>query len=32
MNEKFEKIVCPKCGREYLPVEIYYPNSFFGKP
>lgn len=26
------KIKCPTCGREYLPAEIYIPNSFFGKP
>lgn len=32
INNKIEKIVCPKCGREYLPAEIYYPNSFFGRP
>ena len=25
-------IKCPHCGKEYLPVEIFYPNSFFGKP
>ena len=25
-----EYIVCPKCGREYLPCEIYYPKHFFG--
>lgn len=25
-------IKCPICGREYLPVEIYLPNAFFGKP
>ena len=31
-NEKLEKITCPKCGKEYLPAEIYYPNSFFGRP
>ena len=31
-NEKLEKIICPKCGREYLPAEIYYPNNFLGKP
>lgn len=24
------KIVCPSCGAEYLPQEIYIPNSFFG--
>ena len=28
----FKVIKCPHCGREYLPVEIYYPNEFFGKP
>ena len=27
-----EKIICPKCGREYLPAEIYYPKEFFGRP
>ena len=25
-------ITCPNCGRQYLPAEIYYPNSFFGRP
>lgn len=25
------KIKCPKCGYEYLPSEIYLPNTFFGK-
>lgn len=25
-------IRCPSCGAEYLPAEIYYPNSFFGRP
>ena len=25
-------ITCPKCGAEYLPAEIYYPNEFLGKP
>lgn len=24
-------IVCPNCGAEYLPQEIYIPNAFFGK-
>ena len=28
----FKVIKCPHCGREYLPVEIFYPASFFGKP
>lgn len=27
-----DKIICPKCGCEYLPAEIYYPNYFLGKP
>lgn len=26
------KIVCPVCGHEYLPAEIYLPNDFLGKP
>ena len=26
------KIVCPICGAEYLPSEIYIPDEFFGKP
>lgn len=25
------KVVCPNCGYEYLPVEIFIPNSVFGK-
>ena len=25
-------IKCPLCGREYLPAEIYLPDSFLGKP
>ena len=25
-------IRCPKCGCEYLPGEIYYPNHFLGRP
>lgn len=29
---KFEIIKCPKCGYEYLPCELFVPNSFFGKP
>ena len=24
-------IKCPKCGREYHPSEIFYPNSFLGR-
>ena len=31
MRRKFNVIVCPKCGREYLPQEIFIPQSFFGK-
>lgn len=27
-----EILKCPKCGREYLPAEIYIPEVFFGKP
>lgn len=29
---KFEIIECPKCGRQYLPAELFVPNAFFGKP
>lgn len=25
-------IRCPHCGYEYLPAEIYYPDSFIGDP
>lgn len=25
-------IHCPNCNAEYLPAEIYIPNSFMGKP
>ena len=31
-TRKFEVIACPKCGREYLPAELYVPNAFFGRP
>ena len=24
-------IKCPICGTEYLPSEVFYPDSFFGK-
>lgn len=30
--EETVKIVCPICGAEYLPVEIFIPEEFFGKP
>ena len=30
-NKKLNVIRCPSCGREYLPSEIYLPNSFLGK-
>lgn len=29
---KKNAIRCPKCGREYLPGEIFLPNSFLGQP
>ena len=31
-TKKVEKIVCPQCGMEYLPAEIYLPNYLLGKP
>ena len=30
-NRKLDVITCPFCGREYLPSEIYLPDSFLGK-
>ena len=32
MGRKLIKIICPKCGRQYLPGEIYVPNAFIGQP
>ena len=32
LDKKIEYIICPNCGREYLPAEIYYPKHFFGNP
>lgn len=29
-NSRFKTIKCPKCDREYLPAEIFYPKPFFG--
>lgn len=29
---KYVVIKCPKCGWEYLPAEIYYPDEILGKP
>lgn len=29
---KIQKIICPTCGAEYLPAEIFLPKSFFGRP
>lgn len=31
MKKKNLYIECPCCGREYLPCEIYLPDSFLGK-
>ena len=31
-DKKVVYIKCPKCGREYLPSEIFIPEYFFGKP
>ena len=27
-----KKIICPNCGAEYLPAEIFYPDSLVGEP
>ncbi len=31
-DKKEPIIVCPHCGYEYLPAEIFIPKSFFGRP
>ena len=31
-NKSLIKIVCPKCGTQYLPGEIYLPKAFLGQP
>ncbi len=30
--EKLNVIKCPNCGAEYLPVEMFIPDNFFGRP
>lgn len=32
MKRKLNVITCPKCGKEYLPAEIFIPKAFFGIP
>lgn len=32
IKDKINVITCPKCGREYLPEEIFVPRGFFGNP
>lgn len=33
MSKNFgKKIICPKCGTQYLPGEIYLPKQFLGQP
>lgn len=32
MENKPLYIVCPKCGAEYLPAEIFYPDEILGNP
>ena len=31
-EKKLLTIQCPHCGYQYLPVEIFIPDSFFGRP
>jgi len=30
-KRKLDVIICPYCGQEYLPNEIFIPNAVFGK-
>lgn len=32
MNGKLNVITCPKCGREYMPAEIFIPKNLLGNP
>lgn len=32
MEKETNIIVCPYCGQEYLPSEIFLPKTFFGEP
>ena len=32
MKEKLDTVICPCCGAEYLPAEIFLPDSLLGKP
>ena len=32
MKNKVKIIKCPKCGYEYLPAEIFYPDTLLGHP
>lgn len=32
MPNNFIAVKCPHCGMEYLPCEIFYPNSLLGVP
>lgn len=30
--KRIDKIICPVCGTEYLPAEVYLPNELLGRP
>ena len=32
MDNKNLVIKCPKCGYEYLPAEIFFPDVLLGEP
>ena len=32
IKDKIKLIKCPKCGYEYHPAEIFFPDDILGKP
>lgn len=32
LERELKYIICPVCGQEYLPAEIFFPDDLIGKP